>query len=204
MDDLLDFVLEVHGALRRWPGVSALHRKARRRLAVLEEQRIPRLFGDRAVDICTRRQHAVLTPSSPTYPGVRGPRDQPVEGRWPAWGRPHATVPAVIATHTGEQVFYFGEDGLLRRRDYTVDVGAGALAAHYAGGYKTFGELASPIRHLLYRRSPDAPEASLRCIPSCPDRARPSYQETHREAPSPLQPPAVGDGILAAVKDEEG
>ena len=128
MDDLLDFVLEVHGALRRWPGVSALHRKARRRLAVLEEQRIPRLFGDRAVDICTRRQHAVLTPSSPTYPGVRGPRDQPVEGRWPAWGRPHATVPAVIATHTGEQVFYFGEDGLLRRMDYTV--GVSALAAH--------------------------------------------------------------------------
>jgi hypothetical protein len=27
MDDLLDFVLESHGALRRWPGVSALTAK---------------------------------------------------------------------------------------------------------------------------------------------------------------------------------
>jgi len=27
MDDLLDFVLEAHGALRRWPGVSALSAK---------------------------------------------------------------------------------------------------------------------------------------------------------------------------------
>jgi hypothetical protein len=105
-------------------GRQRAHRKARRRLAVLEEQRILRLFGDRA--------------------------------------------------------------------------------AHYAGGYKTFGELASPIHHRLYRRSPDAPEASLRCIPSCPDRARPFYQKTHREAPSPLQPPAVNDGILTAVKGEKG
>ena len=32
----------------------------------------------------------------------------------------------------------------------------------------------------------------------------PFYQETHREAPSPLQPPAVNDGILTAVKGEEG
>jgi hypothetical protein len=153
-------------------GRQRAHRKARRRLAILEEQRIPRLFGDRAVDICTRRQHAVLTPSLRIYPGVRGPRDQPVGGRWPAWGRPHATFPAVIATYTAEQVFYFGEDGLLG--------------------------------HGLCRRSPDAPEASLRCIPSCPDGARPSYQETHREASSPLQPPAVNDGILTAVKGEEG
>ena len=83
MDDLLDFVLEAHGALRAMAGRQRAQREARRRLAVLEEQRILRLFGDRAVDLCTRRQHAVLTPSSRTYPGVRGPRDQPVGGRWP-------------------------------------------------------------------------------------------------------------------------
>jgi hypothetical protein len=109
-------------------GRQRAHRKARRRLAVLEEQRTP---GYSATRPWTSAPVA-STPSSPssrTYPGARGPRDHSVGGRWPAWGGPHATFPAVTATYAAEQVFYFGDDGLLRRLDYTVDVGAGALAA---------------------------------------------------------------------------
>lgn len=151
-------------------GRQRAHRKARRRLAVPEEQRIPRRI--RRPD--RRHLHPVArAPSSRTYPGVRGPRDHFVGGRWPAWGRPHATFPAVIATHTAGQVFYFGDDGRLRRLDHTVDVDAGAPAAHDAGGYKTFGGLASPSA-----TGSTAPALTLRrcrCAvsPSCPDRARP-------------------------------
>jgi hypothetical protein len=37
----------------------------------------------------------------------------------------HARFPASIATHGGLQDFYFGDDLLLRRHDYNVDVAGG-------------------------------------------------------------------------------
>jgi hypothetical protein len=36
-----------------------------------------------------------------------------------------------IATHSSLQEFYFGDDHLLRRRDYRVDVAGGFPAVHY-------------------------------------------------------------------------
>jgi hypothetical protein len=81
MNDLLRFVLEAHGGLRRWSGVSALTAKPAAVGAVLEEQRIPGAVGDQAVDICTRRQHAVLI-AVLAHPSRRlGPRDQPMLSR---------------------------------------------------------------------------------------------------------------------------
>jgi hypothetical protein len=52
MDDLLDFVLEAHGALRRWPGVSALTAK----LAV----------GSTAAALTLRRRRRAVSPVVPT------------------------------------------------------------------------------------------------------------------------------------------
>ena len=42
--------------------------------------------------------------------------------------------PDGIATHTKEQVAYFGHDGLLRRLEYAVDVLGGAKGLNYADG----------------------------------------------------------------------
>ena len=42
------------------------------------------------------------------------------------WRPLKATFPNSVASHTREQVSYFGEDGLLRRHEYTVDVMDGA------------------------------------------------------------------------------
>jgi hypothetical protein len=39
--------------------------------------------------------------------------------------------PDSIASHSAEQDFYFGEDFLLRRHDYHVDVAGGFPAAQY-------------------------------------------------------------------------
>ena len=75
-------------------------------------------------------------------------------GGRPDLGRLHATFPASITTHSAEQVFYFGADGLLRRLDYTTEVNAGDPVAHYTEGYKTFDGLAFPTRRRVYRRNP--------------------------------------------------
>ena len=57
--------------------------------------------------------------------------------------------PDYVASHTREQVVYFGSDGLMRRHDYTVDVLGGAQGANYTSGYRSFqGILIPTVRHV--------------------------------------------------------
>ena len=48
------------------------------------------------------------------------------------WRRLRVAFPDEIASHTREQLFYFGPDGLLRRHDYAVDILGGTAGANYA------------------------------------------------------------------------
>ena len=100
-----------------------------------------------------------------TYPGVQAREISPWQEDGQTWRGLHATFPASITTHSAEQVFYFGADGLLRRLDYTVEVNAGVRVAHYTEGYKTFDGLAFPTRRRVYRRNPGStPDRSLAAI----------------------------------------
>ncbi len=231
MNDLLDFVLDAHGGLKRWSGVSTLTAKLAAGGPFWGQQGFPDAFLDETLTIDTRRQHAVFTPwtapgqsltfdtdpervvlqtangqaidsrTSPrssyaghdlhsrwdalqvgyflsygmwnylttpfllTYPGVQTREISPWQEDGQTWGRLHATFPASITTHSAEQVFYFGADGLLRRLDYTTEVNAGDPVAHYTEGYKTFGGLAFPTRRRVYRRNPGStPDRSLTAI----------------------------------------
>ena len=61
-----------------------------------------------------------------TYPGFVTEELPPWREDGETWRPLKAIFPDSIATHTREQVSYFGEDGLLRRHEYTVDIMAGA------------------------------------------------------------------------------
>ena len=69
-------------------------------------------------------------------------------------------VPDSIASHSREQVVYFGPDGLLRRHDYTVDVMGGAPGSNYAADYCIVGGIVVPTKRRVY-----APDANKREIP---------------------------------------
>jgi hypothetical protein len=97
----------------------------------------------------------LTTPFLLTYPGVRTREIGPHREDGQTWRRLLVTFPAAIATHSTEQIFYFGDDGLLRRQDYAVDIDAGARMADYAEDYQTFGGLAFPTRRHIYARHPD-------------------------------------------------
>lgn len=57
------------------------------------------------------------------------------------------TFPEDIPTHSKRQIFYFDEQLLLRRLDYTAEVvGSWAHAAHLCKEYRTFGEIKAPTR----------------------------------------------------------
>ncbi|MCG5487471.1 MAG: hypothetical protein KK482_28010 [Sinorhizobium meliloti] len=63
--------------------------------------------------------------------------------------------PDSVHSHTREQRFYFGLDGLLRRHDYTVDVWADTPAAHFISDYVDVDGLKYPTRRSVYALKPD-------------------------------------------------
>ena len=60
------------------------------------------------------------------------------------------TFPDGYAAHTRTQYSYFGEDGLLRRHLYTVDVLGGAQGANYASEYRVVDRVMLPTRGLVF------------------------------------------------------
>ena len=63
--------------------------------------------------------------------------------------------PEGVHSHTREQRFYFGPDGLLRRHDYTVDVWADTPAAHFLSDYVDVDGLMYPTRRSVFGIHPD-------------------------------------------------
>lgn len=88
-------------------------------------------------------------------PNVRSEEIEPWDEQGQVWRRLKVTFPPEIATHSTEQVFYFGKEGLLRRQDYNVDVLGGAPSVNYASEQKEFSGLIIPTRRRVYRRGPD-------------------------------------------------
>jgi len=68
------------------------------------------------------------------------------------WRRLGVHYPPSIATHNADQVLYVDVDGLLRRRDYAVDIAAGSPAAHYMDGHAEFDGIVLPLKRVVYAR----------------------------------------------------
>ena len=66
------------------------------------------------------------------------------------WRRLKVSLPATIASHSREQITYFGSDGLMRRHDYTVDVMGGAPGANYSTDYKELQGIMMPMTRRVY------------------------------------------------------
>jgi hypothetical protein len=90
-----------------------------------------------------------------TYPGFVTEEIEPWRESDETWRRLKVTFPDNIASHTREQVTYFGPDGLMRRHDYAVDVLGGATGAHYFHDYRQVGGIMAPHRRRIYPRGSD-------------------------------------------------
>jgi hypothetical protein len=95
----------------------------------------------------------LTTPYLFTLPGVETAELEPWNENRERWRRLHVTFPNSIATHTAEQTFYYDTDGLQRRHDYTVDVNAGAVVAHYTDQRSPSTSTTSQSRSRYGRRS---------------------------------------------------
>ncbi|WP_245512789.1 hypothetical protein [Rhizobium sp. BK376] len=72
-----------------------------------------------------------------------------------SWRAVKVIFPRSYVTHSSEQVLYFDDKGLIRRQDYSVDVAAGSVAAHYLYDHQEFDGIIFPTRRRIYPRGPD-------------------------------------------------
>jgi hypothetical protein len=63
--------------------------------------------------------------------------------------------PNSIATHSATQDFFFGEDFMLRRHDYNVEVAGGFGAAQLTSNYVAVQGIRLPTKRRAYTRGPD-------------------------------------------------
>jgi hypothetical protein len=79
-------------------------------------------------------------------------------GKWQEgneeWHRLRVLFPETVPTHCQEQIFYFDDEGQLRRHDYTAEVfGKWARAAHYCTAHRKYGGFLFPTHRTVYPRN---------------------------------------------------
>lgn len=94
-------------------------------------------------------------PFNLTFPGVRTEEGEHWTENGQRWRRLHVDYPDTIATHSPHQVLYIDDDGLIRRRDYQVDIAGGSPAAHYISDFDTVDGLVMPRTRMIYVRDED-------------------------------------------------
>lgn len=85
--------------------------------------------------------------------GVVEGEEAEVEGR--RCRRLDVTFPEPVHAHSRRQSFYFDDEGMLRRNDYTAQVVGGfARGAHFASGHRAFDGIVFPTSRLVLLRAP--------------------------------------------------
>jgi hypothetical protein len=86
-----------------------------------------------------------------TWPEFVSEEIAPIEADGEQWRRLHVTFPDYIKSHTREQVFCFGPDGLLCRHDFTIDVvGRTVESQLYAADYRDVDGVIIPATRRAY------------------------------------------------------
>jgi hypothetical protein len=97
----------------------------------------------------------LTTPFLLAMDGVRVEETEPWNEGAETWRVMRAYFPGSIETHCLVQDFFFGEDLLLRRHDYTVTIAGGFAAAQLTSDYTEANGIRLPTKRRAYARAPD-------------------------------------------------
>jgi len=97
----------------------------------------------------------LTTPFLLAMDGVRVEETEPWREGSETWRVLRAYFPGSIETHSLVQDFFFGEDLMLRRHDYSVNIAGGFPAAQLTSEYVVAGGICLPTRRRAYPRGPD-------------------------------------------------
>jgi hypothetical protein len=92
----------------------------------------------------------LTTPFLYSSPDFLAEEIEPWEEDGQGWRVLQVTFPEHIASHSRVQWSYFGDDGLLRRHQYKVDVMGGARGVNYASDYRDFDGILVPTKRRIY------------------------------------------------------
>ena len=87
--------------------------------------------------------------------GVRVEETEPWRQGSETWRVLRAYFPGSIETHNLIQDFCFGEDLMLRRHDYSVNIAGGFAAAQLTSDYVDANGIRLPSKRRAYTRGPD-------------------------------------------------
>jgi hypothetical protein len=97
----------------------------------------------------------LTTPFLLAVDGVEVEETEPWREGAETWLVLRAYFPGSIDTHSGIQDFFFGEDLMLRRHDYSVNVAGGFAAAHLTSDYVVANGIHLPTRRRASTRGGD-------------------------------------------------
>ncbi|CQD09541.1 hypothetical protein BN1232_01738 [Mycobacterium lentiflavum] len=97
----------------------------------------------------------LTTPFFMTLPDFAVNEIDPVEHDDERWSGLEVHFPAQFASHSSKQEFYFGDDHLLRRHDYRVDVAGGFAAIQYLYDMVEADGIKVPSKRRAYRCDAD-------------------------------------------------
>jgi len=97
----------------------------------------------------------LTTPFLLAMEGVQVEQLEPWQEGGEIWQVLRARFPGSIETHSLAQDFFFGEDLMLRRHDYAVNIAGGFAAAQLASRYVEANGIRLPARRRAYVRGPD-------------------------------------------------
>jgi len=91
-------------------------------------------------------------PFTYALPGFDTSEIDPWQENGERWRRLRVTWPDKPVGHSKVQTVYVGDDGLIRRFDYEVEIANGPPAAHYLAGYAEVAGIMVPISHTIVTR----------------------------------------------------
>ncbi|MBP0624951.1 hypothetical protein [Cupriavidus consociatus] len=97
----------------------------------------------------------LTTPFLIALPGFEVTEIEPWREGSETWRGLRVRFPANIESHCELQDFYFGDDRLVRRHDYHVDIAGGFAAAQYLSDHITADGIVLPSRRRAYLRNED-------------------------------------------------
>ena len=97
----------------------------------------------------------LTTPFLLAMDGVRVEETEPWRDGSDTWRVLRAYFPGSMETHSGIQEFFFGEDLMLRRHDYSVNVAGGFAAAQLTSDYVVANGIHLPTKRRAYTRGSD-------------------------------------------------
>ena len=85
-------------------------------------------------------------------PGFETEEIDPWDESGEGWRRLRVTWPEPPVGHSRVQTLYIGDEGLIGRFDYDIDIAGRAPGAHLLEGYSDIAGIMVPARHTIFAR----------------------------------------------------